>query len=123
MAEPAWFILGQYALEATSNSPQSGERFDWPYAGQLSCSMEDDGPLYSPLSQRLARDRTAVEIKIYDDGEGGWLLEIVDEFGNSTVWDEVFPTDRAALAEALNTIDNDGIASMIRSAPAGFTRH
>ncbi|MFM0514919.1 hypothetical protein [Paraburkholderia sp. RL17-373-BIF-A] len=85
--------------------------------------MEDDGPAYSPLSQRLARDGMAVEIKIHDDGEGSWLLEIVDEFGNSTVWDEAFPTDRAALVEALNTIDNDGIVSMIRSAPVGVTRH
>ena len=49
----------------------------------------------------MERGETAVEIEIYEDGKGGWLLEVVDEFGNSTVWDDSFPTDNAALAEAL----------------------
>lgn len=80
-------------------------------------------PIHSPLSQRVARDGAAVEIQIYDDGEGGWLLEVIDEFGNSTVWDDSFPTDAAALAEALNSIETEGIASLIGSAPAGTTRH
>jgi uncharacterized protein len=49
---------------------------------------------------------------------------VVDEFGNSTVWNEPFPTDNAALAEALNTtIDTEGIASVIGSVPATTTRH
>ena len=66
--------------------------------------MEDNRyPVHSPLSQRLSRDGTTVAIQIYDDGQGGWLLEVVDEFGNSTVWDESFQTDKAALAEVLNT--------------------
>jgi len=110
------------AVEAASDSPQSGERFDWSHAEHLSSDMEE-GPVHSPLSQRLARDGTAVEIEIYDDGEGGWLLEVVDEFGNSTVWDDAFPTDSAALAEALNTIDSEGIASVIGAAPANVIRH
>jgi hypothetical protein len=67
-------------------------------------SIKEDNryPVHSPLSQRLSRDGTTVEIQIYDDGKDGWLLEVVDEFGNSTVWDESFLTDDAALAEALN---------------------
>ncbi|MFC0696413.1 UPF0149 family protein [Paraburkholderia humisilvae] len=77
----------------------------------------------SSLSQRVARDGTAVEIEIYENGEGGWLLEIVDEFGNSTVWDKSFPTDHAALAEALKTIDTEGIAAVMGSAPASATKH
>ena len=80
-------------------------------------------PVRSPLSQRVARDGTAVEIEIYDDGKDGWLLEVVDEFGTSTVWDESFATDSAALAEALKAIDTEGIASVIGSTPAGATRH
>jgi uncharacterized protein len=81
------------------------------------------GPVHSPLSQRLTRDGTAVEIEIYEDGQGGWLLEIVDEFANSTVWDDAFLTDSAALAEALNTIDSEGIASVTGTGPAGIIRH
>ena len=80
-------------------------------------------PVHSPLSQRVARDGIVVEIEIYDDGKGGWLLEVVDEFGTSTVWDGSFATDSAALAEALKTIDTEGIVSVIGSTPTGATRH
>jgi uncharacterized protein len=79
--------------------------------------------IVSPLSQRVTRDGTAVEVEIYGDGKGAWLLEVVDEFGNSTVWDDSFPTDSAALAEALNVIDSEGIAAVTGSPPAGATRH
>jgi SEC-C motif-containing protein len=80
-------------------------------------------PVHSQLSQRVVRGETAVEIEIYEDGKGGWLLEVVDEFGNSTVWDDSFPTDSAALAEALNAIDAEGIVSLVGSIPDGTTRH
>ncbi len=60
----------------------------------------------------MERGETAVEIEIYEDGKGGWLLEVVDEFGNSTVWDDSFSTDSAALAEALKAIDTEGIMSL-----------
>jgi uncharacterized protein len=80
-------------------------------------------PVHSRLSQRWSRDGTTVEIQIYDNGQGGWLLEVVDEFGNSTVWDESFQTDKAALAEVLNTIDTEGIASVIGVVPTSTRRH
>ena len=80
-------------------------------------------PVHSQLSQRVVRGEIAVEIEIYEDGKGGWLLEVVDEFGNSTVWDDSFPTDSAALAEALNVIDTEGIVSLVGSIPDGTTRH
>lgn len=68
-------------------------------------AMEDFRcPVNSRRSHRLSRDGTTVEIQIYEDGNAGWLLEVVDEFGNSTVWDESFPTDHPALTEALNTM-------------------
>jgi uncharacterized protein len=79
--------------------------------------------VHSPLSQRVVRGETAVEIETYEDGQGGWLLEVVDEFGNSTVWDDSFPTDSAARAEALNAIDTEGIVSLVGSTPDGTTRH
>ena len=79
--------------------------------------------IVSPLSQRVTRDGTAVEVEIYGDGKGAWLLEVVDEFGNSTVWDDSFTTDSAALAEALNVIDSEGIAAVIGSPPVSATRH
>ena len=75
-------------------------------------------PHLSPLAQSVTRDGKTVRIEIYEDGEGGWILEVVDHHGNSTVWDDSFPSDREALDEALNTIDEDGIDSVI-GPPAG----
>ena len=92
-------------------------------SGEGAAMEAEPYPVYSPLSQRVVRDKTAVDIEIYDDGEGGWLLEVVDEFGNSTIWDVSFPTDSAALAEALNTIDTEGISSVVGTTQAGTTRH
>jgi uncharacterized protein len=76
--------------------------------------IEDDhSPIHSPLAQSVTRDGKTVQVDIYEDGEGGWLLEVVDEHGNSTVWNDPFPNDRDALDEALRTIDVEGIASLI----------
>lgn len=78
---------------------------------------DDQYPEHSPLGQSLTRDGKTVRVEIYEDGEGGWLLEVVDEYGNSTVWDEPFHSDRAALDEALKTIDEEGIDSLIGATP------
>ena len=47
------------------------------------------------------------------DGKGGWILEVVDEYGNSTVWDDPFKTDDEALDEVFDTIEKGGISSLI----------
>lgn len=75
----------------------------------------DQAPFNSPLSQLVTRDGKTVQVEIYDDGEGGWLLEVVDEHGNSIVWDASFKSDYDALAEAFKAIDEDGIDSLIGS--------
>lgn len=67
----------------------------------------------SSLSQVVERDGRSVQVEIYNDGMGGWLLEIVDEFGNSSVWDQSFETEQDALDEALKTIREEGIESLI----------
>ncbi|OIQ98616.1 hypothetical protein GALL_192740 [mine drainage metagenome] len=84
--------------------------------------MTDDNPkpLHSPLAQSLTRDGKTVQIEIYEDGEGGWLLEVVDEHGNSTIWDDPFQSDSDALDEALKTIEEEGIESLI-DVPADST--
>ncbi|MGD9662591.1 MAG: hypothetical protein AB7U63_15105 [Porticoccaceae bacterium] len=79
--------------------------------------MTDDYDVkMSPLSQRFEQDGEVVSIEIYDDGEGGWLLEIVDEGNNSTMWEDPFDSDDDALAEALAAIEEQGIASFVGSA-------
>ena len=79
----------------------------------------DPTPRISPLAQAVTRNGRAVQIDIYENSEGGWLLEVVDEYGNSTVWDDSFASDREALDEALKTIDEDGIDSLIGAPPGG----
>ena len=63
----------------------------------------------------MTRDGKTVQIDIYGDGEGGWLLEVIDEYGNSSVWDDPFATDQGALDEVLKTISEEGIDSLIGS--------
>ena len=70
---------------------------------------EDDGPpiVESPLSQRLTRNGVTVEVEIYGDQEGKWILEVVDQQKTSHVWDEHFDTDRQALAEAIRALEEE----------------
>ena len=74
----------------------------------------------SPLCQTFEKDGKAVKIEIYNGDEGGWVLEVEDQFGNSTVWDDEFDTDQEALEEAINTINTEGIDSLIGSPTGGL---
>ena len=67
----------------------------------------------SPLCQEFSSAGRAVKVEIFEDGQGGWILEVVDEYGNSRVWDDSFPTDTAALTEVKKTILEEGIQSLI----------
>ena len=75
--------------------------------------MNDDCELISsPLEQEVTRDGVTVGVFIYRGAaDDGWILEVEDQDGGSSVWDDRFPTDQAALDEALRTIDIEGIGS------------
>lgn len=76
--------------------------------------MEDDPDIkMSTLCQSVTRDGKTVQIEIFEDGENKWLLEVVDQYGNSTVWDDPFDTEQEALDEAMSTIDEEGIDALI----------
>lgn len=66
---------------------------------------------HSPLEREVTRDGTTVEIRIYrgTNCSPRWLLEVEDETGGSTVWDDPFETDQEALDAALKAIDEEGI--------------
>lgn len=74
---------------------------------------EEIDVVMSPLYRSFESEGKTVQIDIFGDGDGGWLLEVIDEYGNSSVWDDSFPSDQAALDEALDTIDEEGIGSLI----------
>jgi hypothetical protein len=69
----------------------------------------------SPLSQKISSGGKTIQVDIYQDRNGGWILEVVDEFGNSTVWDDPFATDAEALTEVKKDILSDGIDALIGS--------
>ena len=81
--------------------------------------MEDEYQLVmSPLCRSITSEGKSVRLEIYRGSESDWTLEAVDAFNNSTVWDDTFVTDEAALDEALRTIRDEGISSLIGS-PSG----
>lgn len=63
--------------------------------------------LQSPLSQRVTRNGITVQVDIYGDQPGQWILEVVDQQNNSHVWDEPFASDHEALAEALRALEEE----------------
>ncbi len=70
--------------------------------------------IISPLSQELSSGNQAVRVKIYKlEGNRRWCLEVVDEYNNSTVWDDTFETDADALNEVQRIIRDDGIGGLI----------
>ncbi len=76
--------------------------------------MEDDFEIeFSPLCQSISSGGKSVQAHIYRNDDDKWILELEDEYGNSTVWDDLFDTDSAALIEAKKAILEDRITSFI----------
>lgn len=74
---------------------------------------EFTAPKMSTLCQTVSREGKTVQLYIYEADENGWQLEVVDEYDNSTVWEAPFSTEQGAFDEALKTIDDEGIDSLI----------
>ena len=74
--------------------------------------------IHSPRERRITERGVSVDVLIYrGEDDAGWILEVVDHTGGSTVWDDAFVTDRAALDEALRTIEREGIACFAEDTP------
>ena len=87
-------------------------------------NIDDDLPLiYSSLNQTVSRDGSSVEVEIYRAENEDWILEVVDQHGNSTVWNDPFPTDQSALDEVMRTIDEQGIDAVIGPPPGQGERN
>lgn len=67
--------------------------------------------MMSPLCRSFETEGKLVQIDILGDGDGRWLLEVIDKFGYSTVWSDSFSPDQ----EAIDTINKEGIGSLIGS--------
>ena len=71
----------------------------------------------SPLSGPVTRDGITVSVEIYRMcvGGDGWSLEVVDDEGGSTVWDETFPTDRGAYEELQRALEAEGLPGLLEA--------
>ena len=77
---------------------------------------EDDPEIeYSPLCEEVTRDGLTVRVQIYrlKNGDSGWSLEVIDQEGASTVWEDLFATDQGAFAEFSQTLETEGIQSFL----------
>jgi uncharacterized protein len=81
--------------------------------------MDDDFNLvHSPLEERVTHDGVTIKVLIYRGAEDQtWILEVVDEYGGSTVWDEPFPSDQAAYDTAMAAVAEEGIGSFSSPKP------
>jgi hypothetical protein len=74
--------------------------------------MADPNIVTSGLSRALHVDGLNLQIEIYRlEHQTEWTLEVVEEDGTSTTWDDPFETDQAALDEALRTIRENGVSA------------
>lgn len=74
--------------------------------------QEEPEIIMSPLCRTVEMDGHSVRVEIYSSGKNDWVLEVVDIWGTSTVWDDVFETDAQALEEFDRALAEDGITSM-----------
>ena len=79
---------------------------------------DDEEPdfIESPLGQGVTRNGVTVQVEIYGDSNGRWILEVVDAENTSHVWDEHFETDQLALTAALHALDEEPLEFLGRTA-------
>ena len=72
----------------------------------------------SDIKKEIEKDGFKVSVEACKGDEGGWILEIVDEGLNSTVWDDLFPSAKEALDAGIKAIEEEGIQSFIGNSKA-----
>lgn len=83
------------------------------------CMNDTEKPNRSALSRKYVEGDKQLLIEIDSDGQGGWLLAVIDEHGNATRWEDPFRTEQDALAEATAAIREEGVDLFI-GPPGGF---
>jgi len=62
--------------------------------------MSDPNIIYSGLGDHITVDGQEFKVEIYRlENNPDWILEVIDQDGTSTVWDDPFPSDKAAFDE------------------------
>ncbi|RUO77857.1 hypothetical protein [Idiomarina seosinensis] len=77
---------------------------------------EEQQIMQSKHTQQYSAEGKTVDIDIYRTEDSSWILEIVDQDNNSTLWEDQFEQEDDALAEALDALKEEGIGSFIGAA-------
>ena len=72
-------------------------------------TLDTSEPTNSSLNREFTAGGKSVQVTIYGDGAGGWLLEIIDVYDNSTCWQAPFKTDQEALDVGIRALEEEGI--------------
>jgi len=71
--------------------------------------MPDPNLVLSGAGQEVVVQGVSFRIEIFRlEHDDEWTLEVVDENGTSTVWDDTFRSDTEALDVAVTTIRSEG---------------
>lgn len=72
--------------------------------------MSEPNLIVSSLSKNVEIEGYPFRVEVCRiDTKPGWTLEVVDQNGTSTVWDDLFDTDQDAMDEFNRTIKEEGI--------------
>jgi len=75
---------------------------------------EDPEIEYSDHCQEIQSGGNKFSIQIYRiEGTKDWSLEIVDQYGNSSVWEDLFASDSAAITEAKKSILEESSSTFV----------
>ena len=74
--------------------------------------MSDPNIVLSGLSKTVTVESHRFKIDIYKlEHDTTWSLEVVHADGTSTVWDEQFESDVAAMNEVMGAIEKEGLGA------------
>lgn len=80
-------------------------------------SNRDPNIITSGLSRSVTQNGITVRVEIHRlENRPGWVLEVVNDKGTSTVWDELFETDDDADAMFRATLAEEGMSAFLDTA-------
>jgi len=82
-------------------------------------SVDEPELIESQLSTDVEVDGHRFRVEIYCSDPNAWILEVVDEENASTVWDEQFESDEAALAEFHRFMEKHGAKGILEAPTVG----
>ncbi|RZI76418.1 MAG: hypothetical protein EOP13_02060 [Pseudomonas sp.] len=79
---------------------------------------EDPAIITSDLSRTVVENGVAVKVNIFRlESEDYWSLEVVNDAGTSTIWEDTFATDKLAFEVFRQTVETEGMIVFLDETP------